>query len=105
MTLAADMTTDLGVFFNASDFGTVASFKHGSADAVAITVIFDDEFKAVNPALGEVESSAPQAECKASDVSTAVHDDLLTVNSIAYKIIGIQPSFDGRTTILILSRD
>jgi hypothetical protein len=71
----------------------------------AINVIFTDAFKAVNPATGEVETSAPQAEGKTSDLAGVAHGDALTINSIAYKVIGIQPSEDGLMTTLILSRD
>jgi len=102
MTLSADMTTDLATFYSADDFA-VAAYLNGSA--TPINVLFSNPFAALNPATGSMESTAPEARCKAPDVSSAVHGSTLIVASVTYYIIGIQPTEDGLETILVLSKD
>lgn len=87
-----------------NDFAVDAAFSHAGGAASNIKIIFDNDFKAINLITGEVELAGPQAICKTSDVSTAIHGDTLVINSITYYIIGIQPDGTG-ITILILSRD
>lgn len=96
------MIDSVEIYF--TDFAVDAAFSHAGGQASIIKVIFDNDFKAVNLATGEVESTGPQAVCKTSDVSNAVHGDTLTVGCISYYIIGIQPDGTG-ITILFLSKD
>jgi hypothetical protein len=103
-TASTQFATDLAVFFDTDDFAIAATLTHAGA-GTSIIVIFDDAFKVFNAESGGFETSEPQALCKASDVSSAIHGDTLTINSIAYKIIGIQPSEDGLITTLVLSKD
>jgi hypothetical protein len=102
--LSTQFTTDLDVFFNTGDFAVAATLTHDGAPTT-INVIFTDAFRVMNAATGGYETSDPQADCKASDVSNAIHGDTLTVNNILYKIIGIQPSEDGLVVTLVLSKD
>lgn len=103
--LTTQMTTDLEVFFNSGDFAAAATYTHIGSIAVEISVLFDDAFQAFNAETGRYETSAPQAVCKASDVSGVAHRDVLVINSVTYYVTGIQPSDDGLTTTLILSKD
>jgi len=107
MTLAAQMTTDLDVFYNSDDFAVSATLTVGAV-VTTITVLFSNPFQMVNPATGEVETTAPSARCKASDVTSAVHGasgSTLAIAGTTYKIRGKQPIEDGLEAILILSRD
>lgn len=102
--MASWKTEDLAALFEDDGLMDTAAFSHAGGAAVDIPVIFDNDFKALNVDTGMVESAGPMAICKTSDVSTAVHNDTLTINSVVYKIIGIQPDSMGLTT-LILSKD
>lgn len=99
MSLKDLLISDIYTFLDTSEFAVEATFK-----GATINVIFDDEFEGVNLQTGNVESSAPQAYCKSTDVSNAVHGDTLTIGEVIYKIIGIQADGTG-ISILILSKD
>ena len=102
MSLAADMTADLATLY--ADFGESVTFIHGPISA-SITGIFTAPFSALSPATGEVETTAPELRCKASDVTAAVHHDRIIRSGVTYYIVGIQPVEDGLEKILVLSRD
>ena len=96
MTFKEDLTTDLDVFFNNEEFAVDVLYK-----AATIQGIFDDEF--VTSVAGEygVESSVPQVLVKTSDVPTPIPDELMTINSVVYKILNGNPDGTGLTVILL----
>lgn len=99
MTFKDDLTNDLDIFLDDDEFAVDVILN-----SVTIQGIFDNEFiSAVEDEIG-VETTIPQGQFKTSDVSTAVHGDQMTINSIVYNIIGIQPDGTGMTLIL-LSQD
>lgn len=104
MTLAADMVADLSTFYSTDDFAASATLTVGMAIST-IRVIFSAPFRGLNPASGEIESTAPEARCKTADVSAAVHGSTLAIGGTTYKVIGKQPVEDGLETILVLSKD
>lgn len=104
MTLAADMITDLETFYETDDFAVSATLTVGAVVST-IGVIFSAPFRGLNPASGEIESTAPEARCKTSDVSSAVHGSTLVIGGTTYKVIGKQPTEDNLETILVLSKD
>lgn len=85
-------TEDLTAFLDTADFATAAVF---SRTAATVNVIFDDEYK--DP-LG-IESSGPRAIGRVADFAGVVHNDTLTINSIAYLIIGTEPDGTGMLTL------
>ena len=101
MTLAADLTGDLDIFFNADEFA-VEAFLNGAA--TPIKVIFDNEYREIVLSSGSVEGRVPQCLAKSSDVEAAAHGNTLKVGATTYKIIGVQPDGTGITT-LMLSKD
>lgn len=94
------LISDLATYFDANDFADTATFSHAGGATTNISVIFDNDYLA---SLG-VETSAPIALCKSSDVESAAHNDTLTISGTVYRITGIHPDGSGITT-LILSRD
>ena len=85
---------------NKNDFAIEATIG-GST----INVIFIDSYEGVNPMTNEVEMTNPQALCIESDVSGIVsHGTTVTIDSIDYKVRGIQNDGEG-LTVLILSKD
>ena len=66
---------------------------------MAVKVIFDDTFAAME--LG-AEGRSITALGKTSDLSTVSHGDEIAINSLTYRVVGVQPQGDGRFTLLVL---
>jgi hypothetical protein len=67
-------------------------------------IIFHNAYEAAVLFNGAIESRDPYCEVKDSDVATVVHDTVLWIDSVAYKIKEIKPDGTG-ITVLILSKD
>ncbi len=104
MTFAADMVTDLSTFFNTDDFAVSATLTVGAV-VTTIKVIFSAPFSSMSPATGQIETTQPEARCKTSDVTAAVHGSTLVIGGVTYKVIKKQPGEDALETVLILSKD
>ena len=96
MTFKNDLTNDLDIFLDVNEFAVDVIFKSNT-----IQGIFDNEFLAVVEDEIGVETTVPQCQFNTSDVSSAAHGDVMTINSIDYNIIGIQPDGTGMTLILL----
>jgi hypothetical protein len=95
-TFKDDLTNDLDIFFNSEEFAVDVTYN-----AATIQGIFDAEFSsAVEGEMG-VESTVPQVLLKTSDVPSVAHNETMTINSVVYKVIGIQPDGTGMTLILL----
>jgi len=102
----AMLTSDLDVFFNSAEFAKTA--YHNGAGVLMMTpikVIFSAPFGQISPATGEIETTSPQAQCKASDAASIVHGTKLVIDGVTYKVRGKHPGEDSRETVLILSKD
>lgn len=99
MTLKSDTATDIDTFLSTNEFAV--SYTYNSN---VFTGIFDDAYKGINLATGEIESTEPQIIVKSSNVSGIEHGNTLIINSITYYVIGIHPDGTGLTT-LTLSKD
>ncbi len=96
MTFKNDLTDDLDIFLDDNEFAANVILN-----SVTIQGIFDNEFlEAVEGEMG-VETTIPQVMVKSSDIASAVHGDTMTINSVVYNIIGIQPDGTGMTLILL----
>ncbi len=96
-TFKEDLLTDLDdVFLDNEEFAVDVLYN-----AATFQGIFDDGFIDSADDGIAVESTAPQVQVKTSDVVGALHDETMTINSIDYKIIGIQPDGTGMTLILL----
>jgi len=82
MTLAAQLTTDLSVFFNTDEFAVAASYTPSGGTAKTINVIFDKDYAA----LSGVGDYRDVCLAKASDVSAAKPGETLVIGSTTYKI-------------------
>ena len=99
MTLKSDIASDLPVFLNSNDFAVTVTYN-----STSIVGIFDDAYKGINLATGEIESTDPQVIVRASDISGLEHGATLIINSVTYYVTAIHTEGTGLTT-LILSRD
>ncbi len=97
--MGVESAADRLSMLSTDDFGTAATIG-GST----VYGIFDDAYTGVNQATGEVATSAPQFLCRTADVASVVQGTTITINSIVYKCVNIEPDGTGMTMIQ-LSRD
>ena len=65
--------------------------------ASTIAGIFDNQFVEVHG----IEGVRPVFTCAELNVSTIAHGDALTINTISYKVAGIQPDGTGLTSLIL----
>ena len=64
--------------------------------------IFDAPFTGISSMTGNIETSSPAVNVKSSDVIGIKHGDYITVNSLRYKVNGLQPDGNGMTLIILI---
>jgi len=89
------MEQDLDVFVDPEGLGRAATIKR------QINVLFTQEFRVT----AGVEDIYPVALAKSADVAGVRHGDIVVINWIERKVIGIQPGDGGLMTELILSKE
>jgi len=98
LTLKADLLTDLDSFLDEDDFATEATWN-----GETLTGLFDNGYEAAGPG-GEVSSGLPSITFKDSDISGMLHGDVITIETIDYNVLRIEPDGTGLSTIY-LSQD
>jgi hypothetical protein len=95
---------DLDAIFDNGDFAVA------TVGTEPISAIFDAPFKAASPETGMVESSAPAATVKSSDVTACsiVHGTSIAISGTpggqydgTYTVIGIEPDGQGMTRLIL----
>jgi hypothetical protein len=89
------MNENLDLFFRLDDFAVEGTLASG----VKVKGIFDQEFLAME--MG-AEGRNITFTGKTSDFTGLHHGDTITIATIPYKIVGIEPQGDGKVTDLIL---
>lgn len=82
MTLAADIITDLGAFFNSDEFAVSATYTPAGGTAATIKVLLDKE----DGALLGMEGTRLTCLAKTADVSAAKPKDTIVIAGTTYKI-------------------
>lgn len=94
---------DLDIFFN--DFNVTATIG-----AIPIPVLFDAPYKGINIETNEIESYAPAATAKSTDVAarSIVHGTSITISGTpggeydgTYKCVGLEPDGQGMTKLIL----
>lgn len=93
------VSNDLASFLRTDELGDDAVYNGNSID-----VQFYNEYDAAVIFDLEVESASPQAIARDSDIPNIAHGSEVTINSVVYKVRGVQPDGKGMT-LLILSKD
>lgn len=88
------LNENLDTFLDTSHFALTATLN-----GVSVRVLFDDTFAAME--LG-AEGRSITALGKSSDLSNVSHGDPIVINSLTYRVAGVQPQGDGAFTLLIL---
>jgi len=94
--------TDISTFYG-DEWTSTATLTHG-VTVSSISVIFDRAGAVVQVGEMEVQTAAPLARCKTSDVSTAVRGDTLVVGGTTYYVKNREP-INNEESILHLSTD
>ena len=91
-------------FFNDRDFAVAATLTDVSASTTStVKGNFDNASALVEIGEIDIDETAPQFECAYSDVSSAVEDDTLAIDSVTYKIVGsVVKDVSGVEATLIL---
>ena len=108
MTLAADIITDLAVFFNDDEFAVEATYTPLVGVAVKFNVIFDDGYSGSTPVGIEIETTGPMALAKTADVTSYAIGTALSIGGVTYYIISKHkdpPAGGPGTTLLMLSKE
>ena len=95
-------TRDLSwLYSSASPFASAVTFTHGVTVAT-IYVVFRRAGAVVQVGEMEVQTAAPTARCKTSDVASAVNGDTLAVGGTTYYVIRVEP-INNEETLVYLS--
>ena len=98
--MALETAQDLLNFFDTETHGKSASVSIDGTSST-IQVILNNEYFAIAGESVDVDGTQPVVTCRSSDVSGIDTDDTLTIDSVAYNIVNIQPDGTG-VTVLIL---
>jgi hypothetical protein len=88
-------TENYDEFLGTDDFGVDALYK----GTTTVQGIFDKQYFEAQAAFAGVHSSQPTFLGKASDFEDAAHGDTLLINSVNYKVVGVEPDGTGFTLL------
>lgn len=89
---------DLSEFLSAEAFGSEATFK-----SKKINTVFTNNYISITGGTVDIEGTYPVALCRISDVTGVAHNDVLTIDSKNYVVIGVQPNNSIGTVKLVLN--
>jgi hypothetical protein len=98
--MALESEQDLLNFFDVEAHGKTASISINGVSS-SISVIFNKEYLAIEGESVDVDGYEPVVHCRSSDVSGVDTADTITIDSVSYNIVNIQPDGTG-VTVLIL---
>jgi len=99
--MVLETASDLAGYFDTDAHGTAATITIDGSGS-SIDVIFNKEYFAIDPGLGmEVEGTQPVATGRSSDMTNVEIGDTITINSVTYNIINVQPDGVGTTTLIL----
>jgi len=101
--MAVETDTIRAIYFDTDEFGASSTFTDVSAGTSStVKGIFDKDSQEIvgMSDVGLIED-VPTFHCVSTDVSSAVFDDTLLVNSVTYKIKKIEPDGTGMTKLTL----
>ena len=96
---------DFTEFFDTDDFAIVAVFKPAAGAQVSVNGIFDNEYVDIGGPSVSIEGTHPVFRCATSTVPGVAHDDELIIESVTYKVKGVQPDGTGETLLILEVQD
>ena len=98
--MALESAQDLLNFFDTDTHGESASVSiNGSAST--IKVIINKEYFAIAGESVDIDGTQPVATCRSSDVTGIDTTDTITIDSVTYNIVNIQPDGTGMTMLIL----
>jgi len=98
--MALETAQDLENFFDTETHGSTATVTINGTGS-SINVIINKEYFAIAGESVDVDGTQPVVTCRSSDVTGIDTDDTITIDSVTYNIVNIQPDGTG-VTVLIL---
>jgi len=101
--MAVETDTQRAIYFDTDEFGTSATFTDVStATATTVKGMFDkDSQEIIGMSDVGIMEDVPTFHCVSTDVSVAVFDDTLLIDSTTYKIKKIEPDGTGMTKLTL----
>ena len=101
--MAVETDTQRAIYFDTDDFGTSATFTDVSAGpSSTVKGMFDkDSQEIVGMSDVGIMEDVPTFHCVTTDVSSAIFDDTLVIDSTTYKIKKIEPDGTGMTKLTL----
>ena len=101
--MAIETDTQRAIYFDTDEFGTSATFTDVSAGTSStVKGMFDkDSQEIIGMSDVGVMVDVPTFHCVTTDVSSAIFDDTLVINSTTYKIKKIEPDGTGMTKLTL----
>lgn len=97
MDINTAMTTATAQMINS--IGLTATYTPLSGAPKSITVLFDNDYKAIDLTSGVVASLGPVAFCKTADLTGTVKGGALAVGAVTYTITNVEPDGTGGTML------
>ena len=92
---------EMAEFFALDEFAQAATFTPSGGSGVAISIIFRNEFYAVDEGSVAVETTQPVITVQTSEVPNLAHGDTIATGGITYNVIGVRPDGTGITEIAL----
>ena len=98
--MALETAQDLENFFDTETHGTTATVTINGTGS-SISVIINKEYFAIAGESVDVDGTQPVVTCRSSDVTGIDTDDTITIDSVTYNIVNIQPDGTGITVLIL----
>ena len=101
--MAVETDTQRAIYFDTDEFGASATFTDVSAGTSStVKGIFDkDSQEIIGMSDVGIMEDVPTFHCVTTDVSSAIFDDTLVIDSTTYKIKKIEPDGTGMTKLTL----
>lgn len=99
--MALETAADLAGFFDTDAHGVSAVITINSSSST-ISIIFNNEYFAIDPGTGmQIDGTQPVVTGRSSDMSGVDNADTISINSVAYNIVDVQPDGQGVTQLVL----
>ena len=98
--MALETAQDLENFFDTETHGSTATVTINGTGS-SINVIINKEYFAIAGESVDVDGTQPVVTCRSSDVTGIDTADTITIDSVTYNIVNIQPDGTGITVLIL----
>tara|TARA_R100000808_G_C2136721_1_gene144964 strand:- start:60 stop:362 length:303 start_codon:yes stop_codon:yes gene_type:complete len=98
--MALESAQDLLNYFDTDAHGVSASISINGSSST-IKVIINKDYFAIAGESVDIDGTQPIVTCRSSDVTNVDTADTITIDSVTYNIINVQPDGTGITTLIL----